>query len=174
MFFRRKHQNYYRKEFLFSIKGSSLFFLIFFYIIYFQNHFLVSNSIYFYIIFETTGYYQYPTSFEFLTNDIQLKYFDPENAKNCLLCNFTSEEKSNSTKRDIIIACAANDIMNIALLQRTLRTTKSNASLVLFLDSNALNTKLILKLKNFSRIVQHKLLLLQNYLIVAGDVKISL
>ena len=89
---------------------------------------------------ETTGFYQFYTCFDFLNCDIKLQYYDPENAKNCLLCNYSNVGFSDSSKRDVVISFAAKNVMNIALLQRTLRTTGSNASLVILLDNQAMNT----------------------------------
>ena len=69
-----------------------------------------------------TGFYQFPTCLEFLESDITLKYFDPEMAKDCALCKFTSNNDiSDSTKKDVIITYSSLKTMNIALLQRTLR-----------------------------------------------------
>ena len=88
-----------------------------------------------------SGYYQYPECFEFLFSDIALKYFDPENAKDCKLCNYTSNnEISDSTKKDLIITFCTLKTLNVALFQRTLRTTRSNASLVVLFDNVALNS----------------------------------
>ena len=89
----------------------------------------------------TSGYYQFPTCLEFLSYDITLKYFDPSLAKDCNLCDYTSNNDiSDSTPRDVIITYSVKQTMNVALLQRTLRTVKSNASLVIMLDQEALNS----------------------------------
>ena len=93
-----------------------------------------------YIDIGTTGYYQFKTSFDFLNCDIKLKYYDADKAKNCMLCKYTNVGFSDSSKRDVIITFAAKKVTNIALLQRTLRTTKSNASLVILLDRTAINS----------------------------------
>ena len=89
----------------------------------------------------TSGYYQFNTCLEFVVSNAKLKYFDPEEAKNCKLCNFTSiNDISDSTKKDVIISFSILKTHNLALLQRTLRTTKSNASLVLLLDQQAIDS----------------------------------
>ena len=100
----------------------------------------IMSPIYFYINYRTTGYYQFPTCFEFFNCDVKLRYYNPLMATDCLLCNYSNVGFSDSTKRDVIITYAAKKVMNIALLQRTLRTTKTNSSLVIMLDMEALNS----------------------------------
>ena len=46
----------------------------------------------------------------------------------------------NSTPRDVVISGASSKFTNGVLFQRTLRTTRSNASLVLFMDQVALDS----------------------------------
>ena len=106
--------------------------------IYLQNDYLL--PFHFFIDKWTTGYYQFETCLEFLNNDLKLQYYDPKKAKNCLLCDYKNVGYSDSSQRDVIITYAAKKVWNIALLQRTLRTTKSNASLVILLDREAIDS----------------------------------
>ena len=87
------------------------------------------------LITHTTCFFQFQTSLDFVISNNRIKYFDKQEYKNCKLCNFTSNnENSNSTKRDVVFSFASGKVLNLVLFQRTLRTTGSNATIVIFLD----------------------------------------
>ena len=92
---------------------------------------------------EYTGFYQFKSYIDYNVSDFTLEYYDPnKNRENCPICNFEPNNtanfpKSDSTPRDLIVTYATYRSCNFAIYQRTLRTTKSNASLVVFFDKNA-------------------------------------
>ena len=88
-----------------------------------------------------SAYYMFSSPLEYIVTPKTFNYFNGiEPGAEKLLCNFTSDKKGcNSTPRDVIITCAVGKTLNIVLFQRTLRTTGSNATLLLFLDQTAVD-----------------------------------
>ena len=104
----------------------------------FWNYISTQYFFNFEIILQTTCFFQFPTSLEFVIANHKIEYFNKEQYKHCNLCNFTSDnQNSNSTKRDVVFSFASQKVYNFALFQRTLRTTGSNATIVLILDNES-------------------------------------
>jgi hypothetical protein len=67
-----------------------------------------------------------------------LSAFPSQVLSNCSLCSFTVRNaRPNSSPRDVIVAGMFDHIVNVVPFIRTLRTTGSRATVILFVDSNA-------------------------------------
>ena len=58
----------------------------------------------------------------------------------CPLCDFVPLENATSTKRDVVLASALTELKRVEYFLRTLRTTKTNARIILFLDNREIVT----------------------------------
>ena len=89
-----------------------------------------------------SAFYMFSSPLEYSFSAKHFEYFSglrPEQEH--LLCNFTpSMEGCNSTPRDVVISCAAVRAKNIVLFQRTLRTTRTNATLIILMDQKAIDS----------------------------------
>ena len=89
-----------------------------------------------------SAFFMFNSPLEFSLSTKRFEYFNgiqPGSEK--LFCNYTSSmEGCNSTPRDVIITSAVKKTTNLVLFQRTLRTTRSNATLLLFMDQEAIDS----------------------------------
>ena len=87
----------------------------------------------------TVRFFRYSWDLEFFVGNLKLVPYTY--SKNCPLCkNSPHNKKPNSTPKDVILSYASGYISNMALFVRTLRTTHSNCSIVLFFDIEVINS----------------------------------
>ena len=88
-----------------------------------------------------SAFYMFTSPLDFSVQTKKIEYFHGiQRYSENLLCNFVVSTKGcNSTPRDIVISSAVSKTTNIVLFQRTLRTTGTNATLILFLDQEAID-----------------------------------
>lgn len=60
---------------------------------------------------------------------------EPASAKSCPLCGFVPLRNTTSTKRDVVLAAALTSMKRVEYFLRTLRTTGTQARVILFLSS---------------------------------------
>ena len=118
---------------------TTVLFLCFCVLILIQDYlFFHSSNLVLFIRNEASGFRQFHIDEEISISHIELQYFNPKSKKKCKICSFApNNTDSNSSPKDVIISCAAHRTFNFVLFQRTLRTTHSNATIVLFLDRKA-------------------------------------
>ena len=87
-------------------------------------------------------FYQFLSPLDFALYPKKIKYFKGYGSINTsLLCSFVPFNiNANSSPRDVVFTITTNQQCNLVLFLRTLRTTQSNCSIVLFMDRKCIKT----------------------------------
>ena len=85
-----------------------------------------------------SAFYKFKSPLDYSVQTKKIEYFTYDIDKT-LFCNFTADtNESNSTPKDVVISASIKHAKNLILFLRTLRTTGSKCSIVLFLDKQCI------------------------------------